>query len=71
MNITKKKLSDSGKAGAEKRWEPIRTRKLEIIQELYLYHDKALVDWMTEKWDIEKLEQFLKAVKQKYGPTNK
>lgn len=56
----------AGKRGAEKRWEPIRTRKMKIIQELYKYHSKALVDWMTEKWTVQKLEMFLEEVKIKH-----
>jgi len=64
-NVTNKFFIDKGREGAEKRWQPIRTRKMELLQEMYKLKDKKLIDTLTANRTVEWLERFLQAIKQR------
>ena len=60
--MNKKQYKEFGKQGAEKRWQPERERRHEMIVELSKFVDKDDLDWI-QKWPTTHIQKLFEAYK--------
>lgn len=63
MNKTKKKLSESGREGARRRWAKVETTRHQLLITLSGLVDKKLLEWIQMskvKWSNDDISKLIK-----------